>query len=67
MTIKIKDTTITIDGNKLLTSRFISNRLHKVVLDLDGSIGDFGIKAKRVSELDDQLYIEFSEITKSVI
>jgi len=66
LTIKQKTTTITIEATCLLTSRLISNKLCRVTIEFDGTVGDMSAKVNRVVALDDELYKQFSELSKSV-
>jgi len=66
LTIKQRNTTITIEATRLLTSRLIANKLCRVTIEFDGTVGDMGTKVNRVAALDDELYKQFSELSKSV-
>jgi len=58
-------TTITIEVDKIYTSRLISNHLYKIEMKVDGTIEDLLVKCDRVSQLSNDLYIEFDEIAKT--
>jgi len=67
MTIKQKNTTITIDvvKNEMITSRLLNNKVYRINMSLDGTIGDLGTKVTRVSSLDNENYVEFARIQLS--
>ena len=67
MTIKQKNTTMTIDvvKNEMVTSRLLNNKIYRINMNLDGTIGDLGAKARRVSLLSDDDYITFAKIPLS--
>jgi len=66
MTTKLRNTTITIESNKLYTSRQLGYRMYAIIVAVDGTIEDMLIKSERVSKLDDDLYKQFSELNKEV-
>lgn len=55
-------TTITIEELSIYCSRVISNKLYKICVNLDGTIGDLGAKVNRVAKLDNEMFIELSRI-----
>ena len=67
MTIKQKSTTMTIDvvKNEMVTSRLLNNKVYRININLDGTIGDLGTKVTRVSSLDNENYVEFARIQLS--
>jgi len=67
MTIKQKSTTMTIDvvKNEMVTSRLLNNKIYRINMNLDGTIGDLGAKARRASLLSDDDYITFAKIQLS--
>ena len=67
MTIKQKNTTMTIDvvKNEMITSRLLNNKIYRINMNLDGTIGDLGAKVRRVSLLSDEDYITFAKIQLS--
>jgi len=66
MTVKLRNTTITIESYKIISSRLINNKLYSISIDIAGSVGDLIIKAERISNLSDELYIKFDELAKSI-
>ena len=68
MTFKLKDTTITIeeDTEEIITSRILHSKPRKLIVKLDGTLEDFLSKCVRTSSLPNELYEEFSELSKSI-
>tara|TARA_R110000851_G_scaffold45642_14_gene111604 strand:- start:1096 stop:1317 length:222 start_codon:yes stop_codon:yes gene_type:complete len=65
MTTKYKNTSITIEADKIYTSRLIDNRLVSLAIGIDGSVIDLLEKCDNISSLSNELYKDFAEIKKS--
>ena len=63
MTVTIKNTWLTIEPDKVYTSRTINNRLYSMTMSIDGSMEDLIAKCERVSKLDDEMYELLSKIS----
>ena len=55
-------TTMTIEPTILYTSRFISNKMVKLMVPLDGANIDLITKCDRINELSNDIYITLSEV-----
>ena len=60
-------TTITIEVDKLYTSRNISNKMIRLDIDLIGTMEDMIKKAERVNSLTNEMYKMLSEVSKNVL
>ena len=60
--VQVLTTTIITEANVMVCTRFVRNRIAKVILFCDGTMGDFGAKCNRVAKLDDDLFEEFDRI-----
>ena len=60
--VQVLTTTIVTEANVMICTRFVRNRIAKVILFCDGTMGDFGAKCNRVAKLDDDLFEEFDRI-----
>lgn len=59
------NTTMTIELTKVYTSRYINNKLVKLVVDLRGDLEDLIAKCDRVANLTDAMYKMLSEISSN--
>ena len=61
---KSMDTTITLvsSGHAIIATRFINNKVCRVVTRLDGTVLDYSIKANRLISLPSELFEEFDRI-----
>jgi len=62
MTVKIKNTTITIEEDFIYTSRLLNNKQYKICTKLDGTIRDLIAKCETICKLNNELYIELAII-----
>ncbi len=55
-------TIVTISESKLITSRLLNNKAHRLDIELNGTIKDLLDKSQRVSEFTNDMYMMLSEI-----
>lgn len=65
MTIRQSTTTITIEVDKLIVSRIISSKLESFTVNLEGSVADLLDKSAKCVALNDELFKDFSHISKA--
>lgn len=56
------DTIMTLEVDKLYTSRYINNKLVRLSISLCGTLQDAIVKCDRIANLDNTMYIMLSEI-----
>lgn len=62
--IVLQRTTISLEGNTMLCTRFIANRIYKVVMEIDGTTKDYTTKCNRIAMVDDELFVIFDGIRR---
>lgn len=64
--VQVLTTTIVVESDVMICTRVVRNRINKIIMFCDGTIGDFGAKCNRVAKLDDDLFEEFDRVRRAM-
>ncbi len=64
--VQVLTTTIVVESDVMICTRLIRNRINKIIMFCDGTIGDFGAKCNRVAKLDDDLFEDFDRFRRAI-
>lgn len=60
MQVKLGESVLTIEANKLTITRLLDNRMYSIIVELDGSIEDLMKKSTNIVKLSNDMFKEFS-------
>ena len=64
--VQVLTTTIVVESDVMICTRVVRNRINKIIMFCDGTMGDFGAKCNRVAKLDDDLFEDFDRIQRTM-